>query len=99
MFDDWNDRYGEEPVRVDERARRLTVPPGALNGVNYARLSTLVRERGGQVRLRQVLTSAHGCRLGDTCNACVDTAVLTMLEAEGWTIVRQETSPPDGVAS
>ena len=98
MFDDWNDRYGEEPVRVDERARRLTVPPGALNGVNYARLSTLVRERGGQVRLRQVLTSAHGCRRGDTCNACVDTAVLTMLEAEGWTIVREATSQPGGAA-
>lgn len=98
MYDDWDDRYGDGRVVVDRRARRLTVLPGALTGVNYAWLAALVKS-DTHVQVHQMLSAAHGCQRHDVCNACVDTAILTTLETEGWTIERQETSPPDGAAS
>ena len=98
MYDDWDARYGDGRVVVDRRARRLTVPPGVLTGVNYAQLAALVKS-DAHVDVRRMLSVAHGCQRNNTCNPCVDTAILMTLEAEGWTIIREATSPPAGVGS
>ena len=96
---DEDDSWCDGPVIIDEVARRLTVPPGAQSGDNHGDLLRLVKDFMAQARLRKFLQLAHRCGEDDLCNPCWDEALLMTLEAEGWTIVRQETSPPAGVGS
>ena len=99
MADVDKDGWALKPPVIDAANRRITVPPGAIDGSNFGDLGNIVREYAMYRRLVSVLMTGHGCNLDEVCNPCWDEALLMTLEAEGWTIVRQETSPPDGVAS
>ena len=99
MADVDKDGWALKPPVIDAANRRITVPPGAIDGSNFGDLGNIVREYAMYRRLVSVLMTGHGCNLDEVCNPCWDEALLMTLETEGWTIERQETSPPDGVAS
>ena len=88
-----------KPLVIDTATRRITVPPGAIDGSNFSDLVDIIQKYETFRRLIQLLVIGHGCRLYAVCNQCWDEALLMTLEAEGWTIERQTTSPPDGAGS
>ena len=98
MADVDKDGWALKPPVIDAANRRITVPPGAIDGSNFGDLGNIVREYAMYRRLVSVLMTGHGCNLDEVCNPCWDEALLMTLEAEGWTIERQTTSPPDGAA-
>ena len=99
MADVDKDGWALKPPVIDTANRRITVPPGAIDGSNFGDLGNIVREYAMYRRLVSVLMTGHGCNLDEVCNPCWDEALLMTLEAEGWTIVREATSPPAGVGS
>ena len=92
-------------LRINHKARRITLPPGVIQTADYAYLWRLLPEAAqeGRMMVGRLLEQAHGCGprqpRGTACDACWDEAMVTTLEAEGWTIVRETTSQPDGAAS
>lgn len=96
MADVDKDGWALKPPVIDTATRRITVPPGAIDGSNFGDLVNIVREYETYRRLVPVLLAGHGCQLNNVCNPCWDEALLMTLEAEGWTIERQETSRPGG---
>ena len=99
MADVDKDGWALKPPVIDAANRRITVPPGAIDGSNFGDLVNIVREYEMYRRLVSVLLTGHGCNLDEVCNPCWDEALLMTLEAEGWTIVRETTGQPDGAAS
>lgn len=85
-----------KPSVIDTANRRITVPPGAIDGSNFSDLVDIIQKYETFRRLIQLLVIGHGCRLYAVCNQCWDEALLMTLEAEGWTIVRETTGQPDG---
>lgn len=92
-------------LQINHEARRIILPPGVIRPNDYAHLWQLlsVTAQNERVLVGRLLEQAHGCRSrqvkGAACDACWDNAMVTTLEAEGWTIVREATSQPGGVAS
>ena len=91
-------------LQINHEARRITLPPGVIRPNDYACLWQLLPVTAQEARMTvgRLLEQAHGCKSQQiknaSCDACWDNAMVTTLEAEGWTIERQETSPPDGAA-
>ena len=92
-------------LRINHKARRIILPPGVIRSGDYSRLWELLSVTAQEARMMvgRLLEQAHGCKSQQIksafCDACWDNAMVTTLEAEGWTIERQTTSPPDGAAS
>lgn len=90
-------------LQINHEARRITLPPGVIRPNDYSRLWELLSATAQETQLvvGRLLEQAHGCESRQVryaaCDACWDNAMVTTLEAEGWTIVRETTSPPDGV--
>ena len=92
-------------LRINHKARRIILPPGVIRPVDYSRLWVLlsVTAQNERMTVGRLLEQAHGCKSQQiknaSCDACWDNAMVTTLEAEGWTIVREATSPPAVVGS
>ena len=90
-------------LQINHEARRITLPPGVIRPNDYACLWRLlpVTAQDERMTVGRLLEQAHGCgsrQVRNTaCDACWDNAMVTTLEAEGWTIVRETTGQPDGV--
>ena len=90
-------------LRINHEARRITLPPGVIRPDAYSRLWELlsVTAQNERMTVGRLLEQAHGCKSQQiknaSCDACWDNAMVTTLEAEGWTIVRETTGQPDGV--
>ena len=99
MVDVDKDGWALKPPVIDAANRRITIPPGAIDGSGFGALANMTQDYGLYRQLLPILMTAHGCRLNDVCNQCWDEAMMMTLEAEGWTIVRETTGQPDGAAS
>ena len=92
-------------LQINHEARRITLPPGVIRPDAYSRLWQLlsVTAQNERMTVGLLLEQAHGCKSQQiknaSCDACWDNAMVTTLEAEGWTIVREETSRLDGAGS
>ena len=92
-------------LRINRKARRIILPPGVIRPGDYSRLWELLSATAQEARLvvGRLLEQAHGCESRQVryaaCDTCWDEALLMTLEAEGWTIVRETTSPPAVVGS
>ena len=78
-------------LQIDHEARRITLPPGWIDGFAYVDLISMLSKVQDSERLttRRLLAMAHGHSTGTPCDACWDEATLLTLEAHGWTIERR----------
>ena len=78
-------------LQIDHEARRITLPPGWIDGFAYVDLISMLSKVQDSERLttRRLLALAHGHSTGTPCDACWDEATLLTLEAHGWTIERR----------
>jgi len=78
-------------LQIDHEARRITLPPGWIEGLAYVDLINILTEMQNAVRLTtgRLLALAHGHSTGTPCDACWDEAIITALETAGWTIERR----------
>ncbi len=78
-------------LQIDRDARRITLPPGRIDGFAYVDLISMLSKMQNAMRLTtgRLLALAHGHSTGTPCDVCWDEAIITALETAGWTIERR----------